>query len=300
MRAAVVVPVRGGDAGTAGNLRAIAAAGLPTIVVDNGVAVSLAGVPGVEVVHCPVPGSYHARNAGVAAALRHHVDAVLFTDADCLPAAGWPAHLLEHLATADIVTAVAPPRPESLLALGAAADYRTRFTSWAGGPVRCGVPITTMDTRACAVRAEVLAESRFDTRLRFAGDALFGRTAAERGRRLVGCHHPVLSHDPPRSWTGELAKYHHIAAALAADLRALPRRDVLRLLPEHAHLLLPARFDRRADEQRLRDAAGSAHPDDTASAERLYAAVRTLGWHLGWAGLSPVDTWLPADKEVVG
>lgn len=60
------------------------------IVVDNGSTDGTAGVAqgfaGVRVVSEPAPGSYNARNAGLALA---QGDYVAFTDADCRPAADW-------------------------------------------------------------------------------------------------------------------------------------------------------------------------------------------------------------------
>ncbi len=60
------------------------------IVVDNGVAVTLeptvASFPHVRLLHEPQPGSYAARNLGVA----HARGALIaFTDADCVPAIDW-------------------------------------------------------------------------------------------------------------------------------------------------------------------------------------------------------------------
>lgn len=286
-----MVPVRGGDRDTAPALRAIGAAaraaGARFVVVDNGIVPvardGLAGT-GAEVVPCATVGSYAARNAGVAAALRERPDAILFTDADCRPGPDWPAHLLDLLHRADVVTATAAPRADRPLGAGAAADYRDRLAAWSGGAVCCGEPVNTMDTRAAAVRADLFRDRGFDTRLRFAGDAVFGRTARAAGARVVGCHHAVLSHDPPRSWSGELRKYRHIAASLVDDLRAIPRREVLRLLPEHAHLLLPPPPSAVAGaRERLARAVRAFDRTDPGRATSLYRAVRELGWTLGWA-----------------
>lgn len=290
MNAAVIVPVRGGDRDTVPALRAIGAAaraaGARFVVVDNGIAPEvrrgLGGI-GAEVVACATVGSYAARNVGVAAALHEGTDAVLFTDADCHPEPGWPGHLLDLLCVADVVTATAAPREVGPLGVGAATDYRERLADWSGGAVRCGEPVNTMDTRAAAVRADLLRDRRFDTRLRFAGDAVFGRTARAAGARVVGCPHGVLSHDPPRSWSGELRKYRDVAASLVDDLRAIPRREVLRLLPEHAHLLLPPPPSAVAGaRERMAGAVRAFDRDDSSRAAALYRAVRELGWTLGW------------------
>ncbi|HEV2889852.1 MAG TPA: glycosyltransferase [Frankiaceae bacterium] len=283
MTAAVVVPVRGGDRRTARNLRALTsaarAAGVRPYVVDNGAArvVRASLGPGVTVVPCATPGSYAARNAGVDAALSEGCDVVLFTDSDCRPLHDWPAHLLDVCSRHDVVTSVAPPTGRSALARGARADYLARLSAWSGREPRCEEPLGTVDTRACAVRAEVLAAVRFDERLRHAGDAVFGRTARDAGYSVVGCHHACLAHDPPRSWLGEYRKYRAVATALAADLRALPRRDVLRLLPEQAHLLLPL----RAGERRAAARRAFAAVARLAGAATVYTAVRELAWTEG-------------------
>jgi hypothetical protein len=308
MNAAVVVPVRGADPATLANLRATARAGRRAaariLLVDNGMAAPLRAAVAAEaladIVECPTVGSYPARNAGLRRALRDGNDPILFTDADCRPHDGWPEHLIELLGGADIATTVAAPRPVSLIGRGAHADYRARLTRWAGSDIRCGAPMGTMDTRACAVRAEVFAGGLFGEELTFAGDAVFGRRARRAGYRVVGCSHTIMSHDPPATWAGEFAKYRRIAATLVDDLRALPRRDVLHLLPEHAHLLL-APPDGLLRERRRRLAAATRDPAaDEPAAEALYVAVRELAWVRGWqqrhAGRVRDDT-RPARRE---
>jgi glycosyltransferase involved in cell wall biosynthesis len=58
------------------------------IVVDNGSTppVHLNGMRQVRVLYEPRPGSYHARNAGIAAATG---EVIAFTDSDCVPAPDW-------------------------------------------------------------------------------------------------------------------------------------------------------------------------------------------------------------------
>lgn len=291
MSAGVVIPVRGGDRRIAANLaafhQAARAAGLHTYVVDNGAAKavrsSLVPCPDLTVVRCEVPGSYAARNAGVAAALAGDCDVVLLADADCRPLAAWPRHLLDACERHDVVTSVAPPGGRSFLARGARADYLTRLYAWAGGEPRCGEAIGTVDTRACAVRRAVFDAQRFDLRLRYAADAVFGRRARALGFSVVGCHHDCVAHDPPRSWRGEYRKYRAVAGELRADLRALPRRDVLAVLPEQAHLLLPLRPGARRAAlggvlvTAVRAVLRSAGPGD------MYAAVREWAWTEGRA-----------------
>jgi hypothetical protein len=288
----VIVPVRGGDRAAQANLLSIAAAaadaGARTYVVDNGMPgwlrASVAASGGANLVDCPVPGSYRARNAGVRAALAAGHDVLLFTDADCRPEPQWPAHLLALAAQADMAVSLAAPRPEGVLGSGAHEDYIERLATWAGGNLACGTPIRTLDTRACVIRSEVFGGQWFDETLSFAGDAVFGRTALARGRTVIGCHHRVLTHDPPRSWRGEYAKYRLIARTLTRQLRAWPRRDVLRLLPEHAHLLLPPRAGQlTAGRRAVVTAVLRAPSREPGWQARLYRAVRELAWTSGWA-----------------
>lgn len=292
MTAAVIVPVRGGDRAAQGNLFSIAAAAaaaaVRTYVVDNGMPgwlrESVAASGRAELVDCPAPGSYRARNAGVRAALAAGHEVLLFTDADCRPEPRWPAHLLALAAQADMAVSLAAPRPEGALGSGAHEDYTERLAAWAGGDLACGTPVRTLDTRACVIRSEVFGGHWFDETLSFAGDAVFGRAALARGRTVIGCDHPVLTHDPPRSWRGEYAKYMLIARTLTRQLRAWPRREVLRLLPEHAHLLLPPPAGRLTAARRAVASAllraASRQPGWQA---RLYRAVRELAWTRGWA-----------------
>lgn len=289
---AVIVPVRGGDRAVQANLAAIAAtagaARVHTYVVDNGMPGwlrgSLAGSARMTIVDCPVPGSYRARNAGVQAALADGHEVLLFTDGDCHPERDWPMHLLALADHVDMAVSVAAPSPIGTLGVGAHYDYRERLAVWAGGPLACGSPIRTLDTRACVIRAEVFSGRRFDETLSFAADAVFGRAALARGHTLIGCDHPVLSHDPPRTWRAEYVKYARIASTLTQQLRSWPRRDVVRLLPEHAHLLLPPPPEWRATYGRaVATALAGAVTRKPGWQAALYRAVRQLAWTSGWA-----------------
>lgn len=95
--ASVIVPVRDGGAAFADCLDALAsqrdAPAFEVIVVDNGSrdgTAELAGSHrlGVRLIREERPGSYAARNAGIAVA---EGDVLAFTDADCTPHPGWLA-----------------------------------------------------------------------------------------------------------------------------------------------------------------------------------------------------------------
>jgi glycosyltransferase involved in cell wall biosynthesis len=77
-----------------GCLRALAGQDYPgpmeIVVVNNGVPGELARLatefPDLVIIDEPAPGSYNARNAGIAQAKG---DILAFTDADCVPEPGW-------------------------------------------------------------------------------------------------------------------------------------------------------------------------------------------------------------------
>jgi glycosyltransferase involved in cell wall biosynthesis len=103
----VVIPVHNGAATIERCVRAVLAQSrLPAhvIVVDNGSTDATAEVAeraGAMVVHEHRPGSYAARNAGIAAST---ADAIAFTDDDCTPDPGWLEALVGALeAGVDVV-----------------------------------------------------------------------------------------------------------------------------------------------------------------------------------------------------
>jgi glycosyltransferase involved in cell wall biosynthesis len=108
VRATVVVPARDAAATLGATLDALAAQdadGFEVIVVDDAstdeTAALAAGHPAVtEVVRVDGAGPGAARNAGVA---RARGEVLAFTDADCVPAAGWVRAGLEAMAGADVV-----------------------------------------------------------------------------------------------------------------------------------------------------------------------------------------------------
>jgi glycosyltransferase involved in cell wall biosynthesis len=107
----VIVPVRNGAATLGRCLDALSAQrdapSFEVIVVDNGstddtVAIARAHPVVTKVVSEPKPGSYAARNAGLATA---QAPVLAFTDADCTPAPGWLAAALAAFAAtgADLI-----------------------------------------------------------------------------------------------------------------------------------------------------------------------------------------------------
>lgn len=286
-RAAVVIPVRGGNRRIADNIvqvvSAAEAADLPAFVVDNGasrvVREQVRRRTSARLVICARVGSYAARNVGVERALAGGADTILFVDADCRASELWPDHLLQLADRYSVITSLALPRGRGLVARSIRADYLARLEEWGGSPLRCGMRFGTLDTRACAIRAEVFQALRFDERIRYAGDAMFGRRAAAAGFTVVSCDHACISHDPPAPLRSELAKVKRTAGELATDLQYLPRAEVLRWLPEHAHLRLALATPRGDDSRHT--AARSLRALVRRDWADAYAALRVRAWLAG-------------------
>lgn len=98
---AVVIPVKNGETTIARTVRAVLAQTLPpaeVVVVDNGSTDGTAAAAeeaGARVIHEAKPGSYAARNAGLAATTS---ELVAFTDDDCMPADDWLERLVAPFA----------------------------------------------------------------------------------------------------------------------------------------------------------------------------------------------------------
>src|SRR3954447_4975838 len=111
---AVVIPVRDGAGEIADCVEAVLAQTArpdELVVVDNGSSdgtAAVAAAAGAAVAHEPRPGSYAARNTGVAATT---ADIVVFTDADCLPEPHWLEELVTAFDDPDIGVGGGPVNP---------------------------------------------------------------------------------------------------------------------------------------------------------------------------------------------
>ena len=128
-----------------------------------------------RIIGCATPGSYAARNAGVAAA---RGASLVFTDADCRPAPGWLAAMVRALAV----------RPYTLLAGPVLLDPGPDPSDWAIFDTVRGIPQAAFISRGYAATANLACtRGLFDRIGGFAedrlsgGDAEFCRRARRRG-----------------------------------------------------------------------------------------------------------------------
>ncbi len=204
----MVVPVRNGARSLPRLLDALAAQtfrDLEVLVVDNGstdesYSVAAAHPAVTRVVQETAPGSYAARNAGVAHA---GGDAVLFIDADCRPVPGWAAALMAAL-----------DDPEPALAAGPVLLHSDSRSPWrkAWGAYDRAVYLDQerwvevhgqAATANLAVRRDVLlARGGFDAALRSGGDHEFTGAATRDGHR-IGWAPEAVVHHPARDTFGE-------------------------------------------------------------------------------------------------
>lgn len=157
-------------------------------------------LPGnARILDCATPGSYAARNAGVAAA-RGRI--LAFTDADCLPDPGWLAAL-----------AAAETGPERLLAgpvrmttLGPSPSRWEAYDLIRGIPQARYVRLGYAATANLAVPAPVFARlGGFDAGRLSGGDAAFCRRAGAAGIPIALVEGAVVAHPARASWE-ELAR----------------------------------------------------------------------------------------------
>lgn len=276
----VVVPVRDGAAVLPGCLDALAAQRdappFDVVVVDNGSrdaseAVARSHPVVGRVVVETRPGSYAARNAGVAAA-RGRV--VAFTDADCRPAPDWLRQGLAALDDADLVggavVASSSPRPtiweryDRAIYLDQARAVRDEGYA---------------ATANMLVRADVLAAvGPFDGSLRSSGDLEWGQRATAAGFRLVHAADAVVVHLPRRT-AGQTWRLHRRLGAGWRDLARDGRR--------------PAWWREPALRVPLRWAAGRMRSDGLGPARVRVTVVHGVAMGARWTGRLLGDSRLP-------
>lgn len=158
-------------------------------------------LPGnVRLLHEPAPGSYAARNCGIAEACG---EVLAFIDADCIAAPGWlqagreclQANPDAGLVAGNIELSYAAPRLTPAECFEKAFAFRQRQN------VANGVSVTAN----LFVRREVFDEvGAFDSGLMSGGDFEWTRRATSRGHRLLFCEAAVVRH-PARASVNALA-----------------------------------------------------------------------------------------------
>jgi len=170
------------------------------IVVDDGstdATADIAARHGALVLKQPNSGPAVARNKGIAAA-RGAI--VLFTDADCAPAADWIQQMIAPLVDSRIsgVKGVYRTRQANLAARFIQIEYEDRYDYTARSEY-----VDFVDTYAAGYRRDALLESGgFDTHFPFASveDQELSFRLAEAGHKMVFNPQAIVYHRHPESW----------------------------------------------------------------------------------------------------
>jgi len=166
------------------------------LVVDNaadGSAASMAASAGVGYLRHADGGSYAARSAGAAHASG---DVLVFTDADCVPAATWLASIagLFDDAAREVVIGPSSSTVESVVAAWVQDVDEARWRRVAASPA-----VAFCDTRNLAIRRSVLEAVPFDPSFRQAGDVDLGIRLHKAGHAITPEPSLRLRHDHPQT-----------------------------------------------------------------------------------------------------
>jgi glycosyltransferase involved in cell wall biosynthesis len=235
----VVVPVRDGPDELARCVEGLLDQDYPpdrvaVVVVDNGSAVPVASrLPAhdrLTVLREDRPGSYVARNTGVAAA---QGEVVAFTDADCLPTPGWLRELVAALAAeprADLVGGAV----ELVFPAGRPVGGLEWYEYLMGFPQERylrenGFAVTANMGTWRAVLDRV---GPFDAALLSGGDADWGRRVRTAGGRQRYAAAAVVRHPARVTWADQVTKHRRTTQGVIDKVLRRPgaRRRLLRLL----------------------------------------------------------------------
>ena len=173
------------------------------LLVDNDPAAGTAPPPlpgDARILACAAPGSYAARNAGVASA---RGALIVFTDADCRPDPDWLEALREAART----------RPGDLLAGPVRMTAPERPNAFAAYDLVRGIPQAAYVRRGYAATANLAVPAAvfralggFDARRFSGGDAAFCRRTGAAGHAITLVRGAVVSHPCRTGWDGIATK----------------------------------------------------------------------------------------------
>lgn len=221
-RVSIIVPVYDGAPVLAACLDALERQTYPhdayeVIVVDNASSEDIAGVcrdyGHARYVYEGRPGSYAARNTGIAAASS---EILAFTDADCVPAREW----LERGVARLLGTPGAGIVGGAIQVFAVDEDRPTMVESYEkvlAFPQRQYVEVNHWAATAnMFTRREVMRQvGCFETSRRSGGDAEWGRRAHRAGYGLVFAHDAVVRHPARRTFGQVVRKERRVAGGMA-------------------------------------------------------------------------------------
>ncbi len=167
-----------------------------TIVVDNGSAQSLdevrAAFPNIIFLYEETPGSYGARNAGIAIA---RGEILAFTDSDCQPAIDWLQNGVEFLLTHQEIAAIGG-RIDVESANHSTASIAALYDSICSFPQRRYVEQLRFSATANLMTRKSVMNSvgPFATELRSGGDREWGNRLVAGGFRLAYVENVIVQH----------------------------------------------------------------------------------------------------------
>lgn len=169
--------------------------------------------PWARLLHCPIPGSYAARNLAIAAA---QGEVLVFTDADCRPEPDW---LVRGLACLDGMQAAGVVAGD----IRVVPQDASAPTSYEIYDMILGLPQRRYVERGYAITANLFvpravmdATGDFDARRYSGGDADFCRRAVAAGFDLLFCAEAVVRHPARRVWEELTAKARRIKGGQVA------------------------------------------------------------------------------------
>lgn len=194
------------------------------IVVDDGstdATAAAARAAGANVITTPNRRPAAARNTGVSAA---RGEIVCFTDADCVPCAGWLRQISAPFSDPSVVAAkgIYATRQRQIVARFVQLEYEDKYDLLRPQPT-----IDFVDTYSCAYRRDVLlASGGFDERFDYLEDQELSFRLAAQGYRMVFQETAVVEHHHSPTLRAYLRKKAIIGYWKAQVVRRFPARMV--------------------------------------------------------------------------